>query len=612
MRAFFGFVLALALLLPAAARADDGDTKSHGLSLFGDLKYARDFTHFDYANPDAPKGGTVKLATLGTYDTFNPFILRGQAAAGIGELFDTLLARSADEISVTYGLIAETVELAPDHRSATFTLRPEARFHDGSPMTVDDVLWTFETLKTKGHPRYRINLADVEKAEKVGARAVRFTFKTADNREAPLYVGDLPVLSKKYWEGRDFEKTTLDIPLGSGPYKIESFEPGRSITYGRVKDYWARDLPVRRGTGNFDTMRFDYYRDRGVAFEAFKAGQYDYREEFTSRDWATGYDTPAVREGLIKKEEIKHEIPQGMQGMVYNLRKPLFQDARVRKALAYAFDFEWENKNLFYGAYTRTKSYFSNSVFASSGLPQGKELDGLEKYRGRIPDEVFTTEYAPPVTDGSGNIRDNLREALKLLKEAGWSFKGKQLVDDKTGQPFTFEMLSFEPITERIILPFKSNLERLGITLTLRNVDPTQFQNRIRDFDFDMISMRWPGSFPPGNELREFFGSEAAKSPGSYNYFGLADPTIDSLVEDVTSARSMDALVVASHALDRVLLHGYYVIPEWYIGAFRIAYWNKFQRPAVTPKYAVGFETWWRDPARETAVAHRKDELKTE
>jgi microcin C transport system substrate-binding protein len=609
MRALLALLLMLALGLPHAARAEDG-TMDYALSLFGTPKYPSGFTHFDYANPDAPKGGTVKLASIGTYDSFNPFILRGLSAIGIDGLFDTLLVRSEDEISVGYGLVAESVKLAPDHRSVIFTLRPQARFHDGSPMTADDVLWTFETLRSKGHPRYRLNLADVERAEKLDERTVRFTFKTADNRELPLFLGDLPVLSRKYWQGRDFTKTSLDVPLGSGPYTIKSFEPGRSVTYERVKDYWAKDLPVRRGTDNFDTIRYDYYRDRGVSFEAFKAGQYDYREEFTSKDWATGYDTPAVGEGLIKKEEIKHEIPQGMQGMDYNLRRPLFQDPRVRKALAYAFDFEWENKHLFYGAYTRTRSYFSNSIFASSGLPQGKELAILDKYRGKIPDEVFTSAYEPPRTDGSGEIRGNLREALKLLREAGWSFKGGRLVNDKTGQPFTFEMLIFEPVSERILLPFKANLARIGVTLNLRNVDPTQFENRIRTFDFDMITMRWPGSFPPGNELREFFGSEAAKMPGSFNYCGIADPAIDNLIDGVTSARSMDDLVTAARALDRVLLHGYYVIPEWYIGAFRIAYWNKFKRPKVTPKYAIGFETWWIDQAGETAVARGKDELK--
>jgi microcin C transport system substrate-binding protein len=523
-----------------------------------------------------------------------------------------MMVRSEDEMATLYCLICETVELAPDRTTITFTLRKEARFHDGTPITPDDVIWSFETLRTKGHPRIRFGLQEIEKPEKVGENAVRFTFKDPSNREGPLDIGELPVLSKAYWSKRDFDKTTLDAPLGSGPYKIESFEPGRSVTYARVKDYWAANLPVRRGIDNFDTIRYDYYRDRDISFEAFKAGQYDYHLDFTSKHWATGYDTPAVRDGLIVKEEIKHEIPQGMQGIFFNLRKPLFQDARVRRALGYAFDFEWMNKAFFYGTYTRTNSYFANSVFASSGLPRGKELELLEKYRGKIPDEVFTTVYENPKTDGSGNIRDNLREALKLLKEAGWSFKGKRLVNDKTGEPFVFEMLNFDPTSERIILPFKANLERIGITLNLRNIDTTQYINRVREFDYDAISARLPGSFPPGNELREMYSSAAAKASGSYNYIGLASPVVDSLIETITSTHDMDDLVVAARALDRVLLHGYYVIPEWYIGEFHVAYWAKFQRPSVAPKYSPGFDTWWVDPGRERTVAKRKEEIKAQ
>jgi microcin C transport system substrate-binding protein len=603
------FASALLIAGIGAAAAQTGP--SHGLSLFGELKYAPDFKHLDYANPDAPKGGTVKLATIGTYDSFNPFILRGTSAAGIGSLFDTLMTRTEDEMSTLYCVVCETVELAPDRTTLTFVLRKEARFQDGTPITPDDVLWTFETLKAKGHPQYRFPLGDIAKGEKVDDRTVRFTLKDPNNREAPLYVGELPILSKAYWATRDFEKTTLDPPLGSGPYKVESFEPGRSITYTRIKDYWAKDLPIRRGTSNFEAMRYDYYRDRGVSLEAFKAGQYDYREEFTSKDWATGYDTPAVRDGLIKKEEIKHEIPQGMQGVIYNLRRPIFQDARVRRALGYAFDFEWMNKTLFYGAYTRTDSYFANSVFASHGLPEGKEKELLEQYRGKIPEEVFTTVYQTPRTDGSGNIRDNIREGLKLLKEAGWGFKGKQLVNDKTGEPFVFEVLNYEPTSERIILPFKANLERMGITLNLRNVDPTQYQNRVRDFDFDAISGRLPSSFPPGNELQQMFTSEAAKANGSFNYGGVADPAVDQLVATVMGAHKMDDLIVAARALDRVMLHNYFVTPEWYIGAFRIAYWTKFGRPETTPKYASGFDTWWIDPAREGTVQTRKEQTKT-
>lgn len=579
---------------------------SHGFSPFGELKYGPDFKNFDYADPDAPKGGTVRLSSVGTFDTLNPFTLRGIAAAGIGSIFDTLMAPSEDEISAQYGLIAQTVELAPDRTSISYQLRPEARFQDGSPVTPEDVVFTFETLKTKGHPSFRIALADVVKAEKTGPRGVKFTFANGDNREAPLYVGQLPVLSRKYWEGRKFEDTTLDAPLSSGPYKVAAVEPGRSITFERVKDYWAKDLPVRRGSNNFDTIRYDYYRDMSVSLEAFKAGQFDWRQEFTAKDWATGYDVPAAKDGRIVKEQIPNAIPAGMQAFVYNTRKPLFQDRRVREALGYAFDFEWANKNLMYDAYHRTKSWFANSVFASSGLPGKEELAILEKFRGRIPDTVFTQAYEPPKTDGTGNIRDNLRKGLELLKEAGWSFKGGRLVDDRTGKNFEFEILYDDQRMERILLPFKQNLERIGITAQLRLVDPAQYQNRVRDFDYDMITGIWGGSMPPGNELRDMFSGEAAKTPGTSNYMGVADPVVDALVEEAISTQKLDKLTIAAHALDRVLLQNHYVIPEWYAGYFRVAYWNKFGRPATPPKYGIGFDDWWIDPAREKTLAAGK------
>jgi microcin C transport system substrate-binding protein len=604
VRRLLAAIALLVLALPAAA-ADA--TKGHGITVFDQLKYPPDFKQLDYVEPNAPKGGTVKLATIGTFDTFNPFVLRGSAAIGIGGVFDTLMSRVEDEVSTLYCLVCESVERSADRKLLTFTLRPEARFHDGSPVTVDDVIWSYETLRTKGHPRYRALLNDVEKPEKLDERVVRFTVKDPENREAPLGIGELPILSKAYWANRDFEKTTLDPPLGSGPYKIDTFEAGRSISYARVKDYWAKDLPIKRGTDNFDVIRYDYYRDMGISLEALKAGQFDYREEFTSKDWATGYDVDAVKHGRLIRKVIKHQIPQGMQAMVFNLRKPLFQDARVRRAIGYAFDFEWINKNLMYGSYFRTKSWFSNSEYAASGLPTGKELELLEPLRGKIPDEVFTAEYRPPTYDGSGNIREGLREAIALLKQAGWSFKGKQLVNDKTGEPFVFEYLNAEARSERILLPFKANLERLGITMNLRNVDPTQFQNRVRDFDFDMVTMRWPGSFPPGNEMREFVGSEAAKAKGSYNYAGIADPTIDALVEKVTNAHAKEDLVAAAHALDRVLMQGHYLIPEWHHPEFWIAYWNKFGQPGKTPPYSVGFDTWWIDPAKEAALAQGGD-----
>jgi microcin C transport system substrate-binding protein len=582
---------------------------TYGVSLFGELKYGSDFKNFDYVNPTAPKGGTMKFSAIGTYDTFNPFVVKGVSAAGIGGIFDTLTTASEDEPGSEYGLAAESIDLAADKLSVLYTLRKEARFHDGSPMTADDVVWTFDTLRTKGNPRYRSYYGDVTKVEKEGERGVRFTFKSADNRELPQIIGQMPVLSKAYWSGRDFSKTTLEPPLGSGAYKIETFDPGRSVTYRRVADYWGDQLPVNKGRHNVDVLRYDYYRDGTIALEAFKAGQYDIRIENSSILWATGYDGPALRQGLIKKEEIPNELPSGMQGFGYNLRRPLFQDPRVRQALAYAFDFEWSNKNLFYGAYTRTRSYFDNSELAAKGVPQGAELQILEKYRGKIPDEVFTKEYDPPKYDGSGNIRDGLREGLKLLQAAGWGFKNEKLVNEKTGQPFEFEILLDNPQFERIVLPFAKNLERMGITARVRTVDNAQYEKRMETFDYDMTIVAFGQSLSPGNEQREYWGSKAADEEGSRNLLGIKDPVLDELIEELIKAPDRASLVAHTRALDRVLQYGYYVIPNYHIAAFRVAYWDKFRRPQVSPKYGVGIDTWWVDPKAEQTIEEKKGEV---
>jgi microcin C transport system substrate-binding protein len=582
---------------------------TYGVSLFGELKYGSDFKNFDYVNPTAPKGGTMKFSAIGTYDTFNPFVVKGVSAAGIGGIFDTLTTASEDEPGSEYGLAAESINLAADKLSVLYTLRKEARFHDGSPMTADDVVWTFDTLRTKGNPRYRSYYGDVTKVEKEGERGVRFTFKSADNRELPQIIGQMPVLSKAYWSGRDFSKTTLEPPLGSGAYKIETFDPGRSVTYRRVADYWGDQLPVNKGRRNVDVLRYDYYRDGTIALEAFKAGQYDIRIENSSILWATGYDGPALRQGLIKKEEIPNELPSGMQGFGYNLRRPLFQDPRVRQALAYAFDFEWSNKNLFYGAYTRTRSYFDNSELAAKGVPQGAELQILEKYRGKIPDEVFTKEYDPPKYDGSGNIRDGLREGLKLLQAAGWGFKNEKLVNEKTGQPFEFEILLDNPQFERIVLPFAKNLERMGITARVRTVDNAQYEKRMETFDYDMTIVAFGQSLSPGNEQREYWGSKAADEEGSRNLLGIKDPVLDELIEELIKAPDRASLVAHTRALDRVLQYGYYVIPNYHIAAFRVAYWDKFRRPQVSPKYGVGIDTWWVDPKAEQTIEEKKGEV---
>ena len=458
-------------------------------------------------------------------------------------------------------------------------------------------------------PAYREYYGDVTKVVPEGDRGVRFYFKSAKNRELPQILGQMPVLSKAYWSGRDFEKTTLTPPLGSGPYTIKSVDPGRSITYSRVKDYWGADLPVNKGRYNVDTIRYDYYRDATIALEAFKAGQYDVRLENSSKDWATGYDCPALRDGLIKKEQIPNGLPSGMQGFGYNLRRPIFQDPRVREALAYAFDFEWSNKNLFYGAYQRTRSYFDNSDLAATGVPQGQELQILDKFKGQIPDAVFTTEYDPPKYDGSGNIRDGLRQALKLLMEAGWTFKDEKLVNAKTGQPFEFEILLDNPQFERIVLPFADNLKRMGITARVRTVDTAQYERRMDTFDYDMTVVVFPESLSPGNEQREYWGSQAADEQGSHNLLGIKSKVVDALVEELIQSPDRASLVAHTRALDRVLQYGYYVIPNFHLAASRVAYWDKFRRPAVSPKYAVGLDTWWVDPGAEKSVEAKKGEV---
>ena len=602
-------VPAAALLLLAAAAPGTAQEVyiGHGVAMHGDLKYGPDFTHFDYADPNAVKGGEVRQHAIGTFDNLNPFILKGVAATGLGRVFETLMTGSEDEAFSQYGLIAETIEMPEDRSWVAFTLRAQARWHDGTPITVDDVLFSLEVIKTKGHPFYRAYYRDVVKAEQVGERKVKFTFADGLNRELPLIIGELPILSKAYFETHEFEKTTLVPPLGSGPYRVESVDPGRSITYARVEDYWGAELPVRRGQQNFDTIRIDYYRDPTVAMEAFKAHEYDFRSENASKVWATAYVGEAFDDGRIVKQEIAHSIPTGMQGFVFNTRRAMFADPRLRRALGYAFDFEWTNKNLFNGAYIRTESYFSNSELASSGLPDAAELALLEPFRYQIPATVFTEAYQTPKTDGSGNTRRNLRQALKLLEQAGWNVEDGKLVSPADGRPLEIEFLIVSPLFQRIIAPFIKNLEKLGVTAKIRLVDSAQYQKRLDDFDFDMIVASIGQSLSPGNEQNNFWTSAAADTPGSRNYAGIKDPVVDSLVDTLIAAADRASLVTAARALDRVLLSGYYVVPHWHIRSFRVAYWNKFARPAITPKYSLGFDSWWIDPALEEQLSGRLD-----
>jgi microcin C transport system substrate-binding protein len=605
---FFAAAFLVALSVGPAEAQTGAPKPVHGLSMYGDLKYPPGFKHFDYVNPNAPKGGLVKLAAIGTFDNLNPFILRGVAAAASLQTFDTLLASSADEPFSEYGLVAESLEVPDDRSWVIFNLRPEARFHDGSPITADDVVFSLNILKTKGHPQLRFYYQAVVKAEALNPHRVKFTFAPGENRELPLIIGQLPIFSKAYWQGRDFEKTTLEPPLGSGPYKVESVDPGRSITLKRVEDYWGAKLPVNVGRNNFDRIRTDYYRDSTVALEAFKAGQYDFRVENSAKNWATGYDSPALRQGLIVKENIPNGRPTGMQAYAFNIRRPIFADPRVREALAYAFDFEWTNRTLFYGAYTRTESYFSNSELASRGLPEGEELDVLNKFRDKLPPEVFTTTYQAPKTDGNGNIRPNLLKALDLLGQAGWHVEKDKLVN-AAGEPMRFEVLLYDPSFERVTLPFARNLKRIGIEATVRTVDVSQYQNRMDHRDFDMIVMSWGESLSPGNEQRDFWSSAAADAAGSRNVVGIKNPAIDGLVDLLIAAPSREALVARTRALDRALLWGFYVIPQWHLTVDRVASWAKLSRPAVTPTQGVQFDAWWIDPKKEQTVAERMPEV---
>lgn len=585
--------LGLVAALPASAQepSETPAGERHGLSAFGDLKYPPGFDHFDYVNPDAPKGG--RLAMIGTagrttFDSFNAYILKGDAAQGLEFLFDSLMTRAMDEPDAVYGLIAESAEVAPDGMSVTFRMRPEAKFADGTPVTADDVVFSFETLKEKGRPEYGLTLRDVTDAVALDPHTVRYTFKGNLIRDLPLIVAGLPVLSKAYYEKQPFEETTLEAPLGSGPYEISDYKPGTYVAYRRRPDYWAKDLNVNRGRMNFDELRYDYFRDRRVELENLFTGTFDWREEFTSVDWATAYtDVPAVKDGRIVRLELPDERPSGAQGFFINTRRDKFKDPRVREALGLAFDFEWSNKNLFFGLYTRTNSFFENSDMMASGPPSAEELELLEPYRDKLPPEVFGEPVTAPETDGSGRNRANLRRASELLTAAGYG---------RGGKPLTVEILTFSPSFERIILPYIDNLKKIGVNATLRRVDPAQYERRIKSFDFDMTTQRYALRLTPGVELTSYWGSEAAKLDGSFNLAGISDPVVDALINKVIEAKSREDLVTATRAVDRVLRAGHYWVPHWYKPVHTMAFWNKYSRPEVKPKYDAGvIDTWWYD-----------------
>jgi len=563
--------------------------------MHGELKYPEGFSHFDYVNPEAPKGGSLKLSVVSNgFDTFNPFVIRGVAAAGVSTyVYDTLMESSSDEPFSEYGLIAESVEFPEDRRYVIFNLREEAKFQDGTPITAKDVEFSHRILTTEGHPFYRNYYADVRKVTIENSHRIRFDFGETDNRELPLILGQMPILPAHYWEEREFGRNGLDVPVGSGPYRIGSFDAGRSVTYELVEDYWAKDLPVRVGRFNFQRIQYEYYNDDTVALEAFKAGNFDFRQETSAKNWATAYTGRRFEDGRIVREAIPHQRPSGMQGFVFNTRKPVFSNPKVRQALAYGFDFQWANRNLFFDQYTRTNSYFENSELASSGLPEGPELDILERFRDQLNPEVFTREYTPPDTSDSRSMRDNLRAAMELLNEAGYSIRGGKMVHEETGKQLSFEVLLFQKSFERVVLPFTRNLERLGIDVTVRLVDSNQYIQRVRSFDFDMITQVLPQSDSPGNEQREYWHSSTAEVSGSRNFMGVNDPVVDQLVDMVIQAPDREQLVHRVRALDRVLLHSHYVIPHWHLTKDRVAYWNHLQRPEVTPKNGIDLNNWW-------------------
>jgi microcin C transport system substrate-binding protein len=602
-------------LVPVDAVAHPEGVRHHALSAIGEPRHGPEFTHFDWVNPDAPKGGRVRMrAPTGTFDSLNPFAQKGLPAVWSKEIHDTLLADSLDEPSTSYCLVAEWVSFAPDFSSATFGIRPEARFHDGTPITPDDIVFTLEALK-KWSPRYQIYLKNVTRAVATGDRTVKFEFDVKGNRELPIIVGTLPVLSRKYWEGtdangtpRDISRGTIEPPLGSGPYRIKDVEMGRHVIYERVADWWARDLPVARGQWNFDEVRFEYFRDSTPAFEAFKAGHLDFWPEASAKNWATAYDFDARRRGLVKREEWENQQITPMQGFAFNLRRPQFQDWRVRRAFNLAFDFEWAAKSIFFEQYKRTGSYFENSELKATGLPTGRELEILETVRDEVPAEVFTSIYANPVNEGPDQARRHLAEAARLLTVAGWK-QHQGALRNHHGEPFTAEFLIVSPEFERIVQPYIAALGRLGIKATMRIVDSAQYRRRLHTFDFDIVIAGYRQSLTPGNEQREYWGSVAADHEGSRNLVGIKNPAVDKVIEELIFAKDRPDLIAASRALDRILLWNYYLVPQWYSPKDRVAMWDLYRGPDKMPMYAASstrfLQVWWHDDkaaARLTAA----------
>ena len=564
----------------------------HAISVFDKIKYERSFESFDYVNPNAPKKGIIKLAERGTFDSLNQFILKGLPAIGLDNIYESLLVTSLDEPFTGYGLIAKGLRLSEDKSSITFFLNDNARWHDNKPITSHDVEWTFNTILEKGHPSYRSYYSDVKNIEIINNFTIKFHFKNNNNRELPIIIGQMKILPKHFWENKKFDSSVLTIPLGSGPYKIKEVNLGKNITYERIKSHWAAKLPVNIGHNNFDIIHYDYYRDSNVMIEALKANEYDFRSENISKEWATAYNDLNNNNNFIK-EEINHELPQGMQAFIYNIRKDIFKNIELRKALALAFDFEWTNKTLFYGQYIRSNSYFSNSELASSGLPTNEELKIIKQLNNDIPKEILKEVYNPGKTDGSGNNRKNLRQAMQILKKANYKLDNK-ILKDPEGREIKFEILLISPAFERIVGPFIKNLKKLGVEASIRIVDTAQYKNRLDNYEFDMVVMARGQSLNPGNEQRNFWSSKSADINGSANWIGIKNKTVDELIELIINSPTREKLILYTKVLDRVLLHNHYVIPHWHIKNWRVAYWSTIKRPKNLPKYSLGFpETWW-------------------
>lgn len=598
-------VVLIIIWFAGTCMADDGSIISRSFSLRDTPRYDDGFTHFDYVNPDAPKGGRITLSATGTFDSFNRFAQRGDSAAGSEELYDPLMIASDDEIDVLYPLIAEKIEYGTSHDWIVFYIDKRARFQDGRPITAGDVVFSFNKFMDQGVPQFKSYYKNVSQVAALDSHRVKFSLKVKDLDLLHSLAG-LKILPRHYWETRDFSEPTTQVPLGSSGFTIDSYKMGQYVVIKRLKDYWAKDLPVNKGRHNFDFIRYDYYKDEVVTLEAFKAGEFDFRSENVAKQWATLYKGDNFDKGYIIKETVSHDIPQAMQAMIFNTQRQVFRDVRVREALVYAMDFEWMNKSLFYSQYTRTRSYFQNTEYEAKGLPSKDEIACLEPVKDKIPPRVFTREYQPPVTDGTGNIRPQMRKALGLLKKAGWKVIDKKMTHEATGRPMEFELLLYSPTMERIAIPLQGNLKKLGITMNIRRVDTTQFINRLREREFDMISGGYSANPFPSSNLKIVWHSDFIDS--TYNAAGVADPAIDFLVEKIgENQTNKAALLNYGRALDRVLQWNFFVIPQWHISKFRVAYWNRFSKPAVRPRYTIGFiDTWWIDAEKEARLPKGK------